>query len=66
MGKINVPARTKNAIEARIEATVKKYGLEHTRTIWGRWSLRTSNRLALERQIEKQKAELEELKKKAK
>jgi hypothetical protein len=58
---MEISKRVKNAIEARIEATVKKHGLDATRLVMQRWAQKQREKIAIEREIAEKRKELEAL-----
>jgi len=58
---MEISKRAKTAIEARIDATVKKYGMNATRLVIQRWAQRQREKIAIEREITKKQTELKEL-----
>jgi hypothetical protein len=61
---MEIRKRTKNAIEARIKATVKKYGVEATRLVMQRWAQEQRAKIAIEYEIAEKQKELNALVKK--
>lgn len=61
---IDVPKKVRNAIEARINATVKKYGHLAFRLVANKFLSRVSKEHKLELEIQAREEELEKLKKK--
>lgn len=59
-----VPKRKRNAITARIESTVEKYGFETTRAVINRYFNSELSKQTLETEIKDKEKELQELRKK--